>query len=128
MRAVLLAFLSLLLVRAARAESLWQTLPPTPALVSEKHGGRAKINGISFCCATIDHGSPVILLHGGLSNSDYWGNQSKALARRHVVIIMDSRGHRRSMGNARPYGYDLTADDVIALLDTLHIAKADVVG
>jgi hypothetical protein len=26
----------------------------------------------------------------------------------------------------RPYGYDLMADDVVALLDTLHIAKADV--
>ena len=41
---------------------------------------------------------------------------------------MDSRGHGRSTRDARPYGYDLMADDVVALLDTLHIAKADVVG
>ena len=41
---------------------------------------------------------------------------------------MDSRGHGRSTRDARPYGYDLMADDVVALLDTRHIAKADVVG
>jgi pimeloyl-ACP methyl ester carboxylesterase len=60
--------------------------------------------------------------------SDYWGHQVRALARRHTVIIMDSRGHGRSTRDTRPYGYDLMADDVVALLDTLHIAKADVVG
>jgi pimeloyl-ACP methyl ester carboxylesterase len=41
---------------------------------------------------------------------------------------VESRGHGRGTRNARPYGYDLMADDVVALLDTLHIAKTDVVG
>jgi pimeloyl-ACP methyl ester carboxylesterase len=41
---------------------------------------------------------------------------------------VDSRGHGRSTRDARPYGYDLMADDVVALLDMLHIPKADVVG
>ena len=44
------------------------------------------------------------------------------------MILLDSRGHGRSTRDARPYGYDLMADDVVALLDTLHIAKADIVG
>jgi pimeloyl-ACP methyl ester carboxylesterase len=128
MRILLLAFLLLLPLQAGGAEPLWQTLPPTPAPVSGEHGGRADINGITLYYATIGHGSPVVLLHGGLSNSDYWGHQVRALARRHTVIIMDSRGHGRSTRDTRPYGYDLMADDVVALLDTLHIAKADVVG
>ena len=106
----------------------WRTLPPTPAPVAGEHAGHAKVNGISLYYAIIGHGSPVVLLHGGLSNSDYWGNQIKALAPHHTVIVMDSRGHGRSTRDARPYGYDLMADDVVALLDTLHIAKADVVG
>jgi pimeloyl-ACP methyl ester carboxylesterase len=46
----------------------------------------------------------------------------------HTVILVDSRGHGRSTRDQRPYGYDLMADDVVGLLDTLHIAKADVVG
>jgi pimeloyl-ACP methyl ester carboxylesterase len=128
MRATLLALLLLLPLQAGRAEPLWQTLPPTPAPVPGEHSGRANINGISLYYATVGHGSPVVLLHGGLSNSDYWGNQVRVLARRHTVIVMDSRGHGRSTRDARAYGYDLMADDVVALLDTLHIAKADVVG
>ena len=128
MRRALLAFLLLLSLHAARGEPLWQTLPPTPAPVPGEYTGHAKVNGISLYYATIGHGSPVVLLHGGLANSDYWGNQIKALAPRHTVIVVDSRGHGRSTRDARPYGYDLMADDVVALLDTLHIAKADVVG
>ena len=46
----------------------------------------------------------------------------------HTVIVVDSRGHGRSTRDARPYGYDLMADDVVALLDILHIARSDVVG
>jgi alpha/beta hydrolase fold len=129
-RRALFAFLLLLLLplQAADSEPLWQTLPPTPAPVAGEHTGYGKVNGISLFYATIGHGSPVVLLHGGLSNSDYWGNQIKALAPHHTVIVVDSRGHGRSTRDARPYGYDLMADDVVALLDTLHIAKADVVG
>jgi len=128
MRAAVLALLLFLAVRAARAEPAWQTLPPTPAPVAGEHNARANINGISLFYASIGHGSPVVLLHGGLSNSDYWGNQVKVLSAHHRVIVVDSRGHGRSTRDARPYGYDLMADDVVALLDTLHIVRADVVG
>ena len=41
---------------------------------------------------------------------------------------MDSRGHGRSTRDARPYGYDLMADDVVGLLDYLNIKRAAVVG
>jgi pimeloyl-ACP methyl ester carboxylesterase len=127
-RYVVLALLLLLPLDVALSEPLWQTLPATPAPVAGEHVGHAKVNGINLYYATIGHGPPVVLLHGGLSNSDYWGYQIKALAPHHTVIIVDSRGHGRSTRDERPYGYDLMADDVVALLDTLHIAKADIVG
>ena len=113
-----MALLLLLPLQATAGEPLWQTLPPTPAPVPGEHSGHAKVNGISLYYATIGRGPPVVLLHGGLSNSDYWGNQVKALAPHHTVIVVDSRGHGRSTRDARPYGYDLMADDVVALLDT----------
>src|SRR5579863_6252675 len=128
MRRLLIALLLLVPLRAAHADALWQTLPPTPAPVPGERTGHAKVNGISLYYAVIGHGSPVVLLHGGLANSDYWGLQVKALAPHHTVILMDSRGHGRSTRDAHPYGYDLMADDVIGLLDSLHIQKADVVG
>ncbi|MDQ7977831.1 alpha/beta hydrolase [Paraburkholderia sp. SARCC-3016] len=106
----------------------WQTLPPTPAPVVGEQTGRADVNGIHLYYATIGRGSPVILLHGGLANSDYLGNQVRALMKRHKVVVVDSRGHGRSSRDTRPFGYDLMADDVVALMDKLHLQKADVVG
>jgi pimeloyl-ACP methyl ester carboxylesterase len=38
------------------------------------------------------------------------------------------RGHGRSTRDSRPYGYDLMADDVVALMDVLKVPKADIVG
>ena len=105
-----------------------QILPPAPAPVRRAHTVHGKINGIDLYYLKTGRGSPVVLLHGVLSNSDYWGAQIKALAPHHTVIAIDSRGHGRSTRDARPYGYDLMADDVVALLNKLHIAKADVVG
>jgi pimeloyl-ACP methyl ester carboxylesterase len=52
----------------------------------------------------------------------------RAVAAHHTVILMDSRGHGRSTRDTRPYGYDLMADDVVALMDVLKIRKADIVG
>lgn len=106
----------------------WQKLPATPAPVAALKSGYASVNGIQLYYATAGEGEPVVLLHGGLANSDYWGKQVAALAKHHKVIVVDSRGHGRSTRDSRPYSYDLMSDDVVALLDHLKIAKADIVG
>ncbi len=69
-----------------------------------------------------------MLLHGGLANSNYWGELVRALQGQYQVIVMDSRGHGRSSRDATPYGYDLMASDVIGLMDFLKIPKAAIVG
>ncbi|MFM0075910.1 alpha/beta hydrolase [Paraburkholderia sediminicola] len=115
-------------VQHALAEERWQTLPPTPAPVAGEQTGKADVNGIHLYYGTVGRGSPVIVLHGGLANSDYLSNQVEALKKRHKVIVIDSRGHGRSTRDTRPYGYDLMADDVVAVMDKLHLEKTDVVG
>jgi|ERR1700730_2283822 pimeloyl-ACP methyl ester carboxylesterase len=127
MRALLLMILLALSIPAGAAQR-WEILPPTPAPIPADRGGQANVNGISLHYAVYGRGSPVILLHGGLANLDYWGHQIAALKSRHMVIAMDSRGHGRSTRDARPYGYDLMADDVIGLMDVLNVPKADIVG
>jgi pimeloyl-ACP methyl ester carboxylesterase len=117
-----------LLSHSAFAAQQWMTLPPTPALPQAKESGYAQVNGIRIWYAEFGSGEPVILLHGGLANSNYWGNQVSELARHYRVIVMDSRGHGRSTRDAKPYGYDLMASDVLGLMDHLHIAKATIVG
>jgi pimeloyl-ACP methyl ester carboxylesterase len=128
MRRVILVFAFVLLPVLATAAERWQTLPPTPAAIATPRSGQIEADGISIHYAIYGKGSPVILLHGGLANSDYWGNQVRALRRYHRVIVMDSRGHARSTRDAQPYGYDLMADDVVALMDALKVRKADIVG
>jgi pimeloyl-ACP methyl ester carboxylesterase len=123
--------LSMLLVFSALptgAAERWEALPPTPAPIPSERSGQANANGISIYYAVYGQGSPLILLHGGLANADYWGRQIPALAPHHTVIVMDSRGHGRSTRDARPYGYDLMADDVVALMGVLKVPKADILG
>ena len=115
-------------VATAAATEVWQTLPPTPTRPKAEVEGKAPVNGIEIYYAEYGAGQPVILLHGGLANSDYWGNLIPALAPHYRVIVMDSRGHGRSTRDAQPYGYDLMASDVVGLMDYLKIPKADVVG
>jgi pimeloyl-ACP methyl ester carboxylesterase len=106
----------------------WLTLPPTPTLPQPAQSGYAPVNGIKIWFAMFGKGEPVILLHGGLANANYWGNQVRALGSQYRVIVMDSRGHGRSTRDDQPYGYDLMASDVIGLMDFLHLPKAAIVG
>ena len=112
----------------ARAEPQWLTLPPTPSLPQAGKSGYAPVNGIKIWYAEFGRGAPVILLHGGLANANYWGKLVPALAPHYRVIIMDSRGHGRSSRDDKPYGYDLMASDVVALMDYLKIDKAALIG
>jgi pimeloyl-ACP methyl ester carboxylesterase len=118
----------LALSSAAGAEPQWMTLPPTPTLPAASQSGYAPVNGVKLWYAVFGEGKPVILLHGGLGNSNYWGNQVPELAKHYKVIVMDSRGHGRSTRNQEPYGYDLMAADVVGLLDYLKIDKVALVG
>ena len=121
-----LTFLSV--TSAAAAAQHWETLPRTPTLPEGGNSGYAPVNGIKIWYACYGRGQPVILLHGGLANSNYWGNQVRALAPHYRVIVMDSRGHGRSTRDERPFGYDLMAADVLALMDYLKIPTAAIVG
>ena len=113
---------------AAQPVPRWMTLPPTPSLPPATNSGHAPVNGVSIWYASFGSGPPVILLHGGLANSNYWGHQVPDLVKTHRVIVMDSRGHGRSTRDARPYGYALMASDVLGLMDHLGVPQAAVVG
>jgi len=126
---VALLFATQLLGHRANAQSeRWMTLPPTPSLPTPVSSGKAEVNGASIWYAVFGKGSPVVLLHGGLANSNYWGNQVPALAAKHQVIVIDSRGHGRSTRSSAPYGYELMASDVLGVMDQLGVKQAAIVG
>jgi pimeloyl-ACP methyl ester carboxylesterase len=115
-------------VAAEVAVPKWRELPPTPSLPQAVASGYASVNGIKLYYSVFGQGAPVILLHGGLSNSSYWGFQVPQLSKYYEVITIDSRGHGRSTRTDQPFSYELMASDVIGLMDQLKIAKAAVVG
>jgi pimeloyl-ACP methyl ester carboxylesterase len=132
MKPLLAAAILLLLTAPLHAEPPWLRLPPTPTLPHPTTTGLAPINGIRLWYATFGspgaNAAPVVLLHGGLANADYWGDLVPPLAHDREIIVVDSRGHGRSSRDTTQIGYELMASDVLALLDRLHIAKAAVVG
>jgi pimeloyl-ACP methyl ester carboxylesterase len=128
LRHLVIALLVTVSVTAARAAPQWLSLPPTPTLPKATQSGLAPVNGVRIWYAVFGRGEPVIMLHGGLANANYWGHQVRALQRHYQVIVMESRGHGRSSRNQEPYGYDLMASDVVGLLGHLKIRKAAIVG
>ena len=44
------------------------------------------------------------------------------------AIVIDSRGHGRSTRDEQPYTYELMASDVVAVMDTLGLEQARLVG
>lgn len=107
----------------------WLVLPPVPALPVPAHSGTVPVNGIQLWYAEYGHGKPIVLLHGGLADAAWWGRQIPALAKHYRVIAVDSRGQGRSSHDPEAkLTYRLMAEDVLALMDHLHIRKAAVAG
>ena len=77
-------------------------------------------------------GEPVILIHGLYSSGRMnWGvpGTTAELAKGFQVIALDNRGHGQSDKPQAEGEYGVKmAEDVIRLMDHLHIAKAHVVG
>ncbi|MGH3639221.1 MAG: 3-oxoadipate enol-lactonase [Mycobacterium sp.] len=72
---------------------------------------------------------PVVLLCNSLGSTHrMWDAQVDALNERFRVVRYDTRGHGESPVPDGPYSIDDLADDVVALLDGLGIARAHVVG
>ncbi len=120
--------LTALFAFSAAAAERWNTLPPLPPMPPAERSGFAPVNGIKMYYAIYGKGDPILLIHGGLANSDYWANQVAALSKTHEVIVADSRGHGRSSWTSEPISYDLMASDYVALLDYLKIPKTAIVG
>lgn len=111
------------------AEAPWQALPEAAALPMPTASGYAPHDGAQIYYAVYGSGTPVVMLHGGLANGHYWGDQVPALiSAGYQAVLIDSRGHGRSTRDARPFTYELMASDVVAVMDRLAIRRAAVVG
>lgn len=91
--------------------------------------GYVEHEGARIWYAAYGSGPAVILLHGGLGHSGNWGYQVPALVQGgYRAVVIDSRGHGRSTRDERPFSYELMASDVAAVMDSLHLERAALVG
>src|SRR3954469_9734761 len=89
----------------------------------------APVNGLQLYYEVRGSGRPLVLLHGGLMTIDLnFGSMVEPLARNHRVVAVELQGHGHTADVDRPMTIEDQADDVVALLDHLEIADADLFG
>jgi pimeloyl-ACP methyl ester carboxylesterase len=86
------------------------------------------LNGVRLHVETFGEGAPLLLVHGGMGTIESMHNQITAFAGDRFVIAPDSREHGRSGPIDGVLHYADMADDMVALLDHLDVAHADVFG
>ena len=112
---------------------------PQPAQSHEKtkmeiQSGYAPVNGLKLYYEI--HGTaspakpPLVLLHGGGDTiKTSFGHILPELARNRQVIAFEQQGYGHTADIPdRPFSFEQSADDTAALLDYLHIRKADLFG
>ena len=73
-------------------------------------------------------GEPLLMIMGLSGDLQAWALQVPTLARKYRVITYDNRGAGRTSAPDKPYSIKQMADDAVALLDSLGIARAHVLG
>lgn len=95
--------------------------------------GYAPVNGLRMYYEI--HGSPsgqsppLVLLHGGGSTIETsFGKVLPSLAKTRQVIAFEQQGHGHTTDIDRPFTFEQSAEDTVALLRYLKIEKADLFG
>ncbi|MGV3575334.1 MAG: alpha/beta fold hydrolase [Devosia sp.] len=89
---------------------------------------RVAVNGVEIYYEIHGQGSPLVMLHGGVNPSDFFGAPLAAMAESHQVIAIHMRGHGLSSDASAPWSTEQMADDVDALLEKIGFENVDVMG
>ena len=109
--------MTLPLAAPAGAVERGQALVHGLQLYYEMHGNPAK------------DGVPLVLLHGGGSTLETsFGKLIPLVSKTRQVIAFEQQGHGHTADIDRPFSFAQSAEDAVALLRHLHVAKADFLG
>lgn len=91
--------------------------------------GKVKVKDADLYYETYGKGEPLLLLHGNSQSMSVFKKQIKAFSKKYKVIAVDTRGQGKSTDfSTGPLSYDLYAEDMKILLDSLHINKTNILG
>jgi predicted alpha/beta-fold hydrolase len=124
-------------ITAAMALTLMTSMSTKSAAAEENadvNRGYAPVNGLKMYYEI--HGPvrgknpPLVLLHGGGSTIDTtFGKVLPFLAKTRQVIAFEQQGHGHTADIVdRPFTFEQSADDTVALMNHLEIEKADFFG
>ena len=90
---------------------------------------RVAVNGARLAYSLCGQGAEVVFLHGWMCNRSFWQRQCLELAGRNFrCLAVDFRGHGDSEAPSGGYSVEQLADDVGAVMATLEIGPAVIVG
>ncbi|NKY34562.1 alpha/beta hydrolase [Nocardia speluncae] len=90
--------------------------------------GYATVNGVRTWYDVAGDGEPLVLLHGGFSDSADFDDNLRTLSGQFRVFVLDRRAHGRTADVAGPVGITALADDVIAFLEQVVGEPAHLAG
>ena len=93
-----------------------------------KAGKYYAVRGIQMYCEIYGKGKPLLMIHGNAASIKDYSQTIPYFAKHYKVIAVDSRAHGKSTDNKDSLSFEMMADDFDALLTTLKIDSAYVLG
>lgn len=93
-----------------------------------KVGKYAKIRGMNMYYETYGKGAPLLIIHGNGGSINNFLYQIPYFSRNYKVILADSRAQGKSLDAGDSLSYEMMADDLNALLESLHLDSCYVIG
>lgn len=109
----------------------------TTSDIADRRGAKlVRANGIDIAYTEVGNGPPLVLLHGALaSTGPAWAGSPAAhvdhmatLGNHFRVIAPDTRGSGATMHPGGPVTFDVLADDVASLIETLELDRPLITG
>ena len=86
------------------------------------------IRGFKMYCEVYGQGQPLLIIHGNGGSIANFMYNIPYFSTKYKVIIADSRAQGKSMDSGDSLTYEMMADDYAALLTSMHIDSANVIG
>jgi pimeloyl-ACP methyl ester carboxylesterase len=135
---ILSAFLALYFFNASQAQDMLKIMDEFQRMMKDSsgtaYGNNAKagkfydIRGFKMYCEIYGEGQPLLIIHGNGGSINNFIYEIPFFKEKYKVIIADSRAQGKSDDPGDSLTYEMMADDYAALLTTLKIDSAYVIG
>lgn len=86
------------------------------------------VRGIKMYVEVYGAGRPLLLIHGNGGSINAFTANIPYFSKKYKIIAVDSRAQGKTVDDEDSLSFEMMADDFAALLDTMHIPSAYVIG